>query len=319
MKHNLSPKQSVAQLTEAFLGPREARAQHRRSMRAPITIQSGLSVIRARWPDLQSKNKTAPVFIFSAGWRSGSTFLQRWIMTGGNVLVWGEPYERTELIRSMAAQLKAFTPSWPDDEYFSDDNDRLQELSAKWVANLYPPLASLMDAHIACLENLFLEPARNRGKCGWGLKVVTLTVGHAQYLQWLFPNAKFLFLCRDPYDAYGSYRKWRSWYKTWPAEPVFTPARYGALWRDLAADFLENHAQVGGLLLHYEKLHEPATRTRLENYLGFRLAEATSLARVGDTGATSRMQRRHWVPKLEAFLLRRQVEPVRRQLGYAAR
>ena len=33
-----------------------------------------------------------PVFLFSAGWRSGSTLLQRLITHGGEVMMWGEPF-----------------------------------------------------------------------------------------------------------------------------------------------------------------------------------------------------------------------------------
>lgn len=320
MPQDLSPKGNLTILTEAFLGPRDARAQHRQTVAKPITIQSGLKVIRKRWPDVRSGNQSAPVFIFSAGWRSGSTFLQRWIMTSGHVLVWGEPYQRTELIRSMAGQLRAFTHSWPGDDYFVGDDDLIQDPTSAWVANLYPSLEDFMDAHIAFLERLFLEPARALGKPRWGLKELMLTVGHARYLKWLFPNAKFLFLCRNPYDAYGSYRKWRNWYKAWPAEPVFTPTRYGAFWRHLAADFLDHHDDVGGLLLRYEKLREPATRKRLENYLGFRLAEASTLARVDGTNRPNRARRQPaWVPRLETLLLRRQVAPVTQRLGYTQR
>jgi hypothetical protein len=316
MKHDWSPRKNLALLTEAFWGTREARERHRRSRRLPIDIQSGLSAIRTHWPDLHSPNQTAPIFVFSAGWRSGSTFLQRWIMTAENVMVWGEPYCHAGLIQSLAGQLKAFTRDWPMEEFFPHGDEHA--LSQAWVANLYPSPPDFMNAHIAFLEKLFLEPARVLGRNRWGLKEVTLAVDHARYLRWLFPNARFLFLCRDPYDAYGSYRKWRSWYRTWPNEPVFTASRYGAVWRELTADFVENHQKVGGLLLRYEELRTQETRVRLEGYLGLQLAKPSSLPHVGATGASADRvnAHSHWIPKLEAFLLKRQVEPTSRQLGY---
>lgn len=317
MKPDWSPKKHLALLTEALWGTREARERHRRTMRLPIDIQSGLNAIHTRWPDLRSPNQSAPIFIFSAGWRSGSTFLQRWIMTGEKIMVWGEPYSHAGLIQSLAGQLKAFTLDWPMDKFFVRGDDQERELTQAWVANLYPSPADCMGAHIAFLERLFLEPAHLFGKSRWGLKEVTLGVEHACYLRWLFPNARFLFLYRDPYDAYGSYRKWRSWYRAWPSEPVFTASRYGTIWRKLAADFTENHQRVGGLLLRYEELRTHATRARLEDYLGLQLAEPSSLSRVGGTGTIKpASSRSHWMPKLEAFLLKRQVEPVSRQLGY---
>lgn len=320
MRYDLSPKKNFALLVEAFWGTRAARDKHSRSVHSPITVQSGLAALRARWPDLWSSNQSAPVFIFSAGWRSGSTFLQRWMMTDESILLWGEPYCHANLIPSLARQLEAFTQSWPPDDFFADRYDCAEDLSQAWVANLYPSLADFMNAHIAYFEKLFLEPARTFGKTRWGLKEVTLGVDHACYLQWLFPNARFLFLYRDPYHAYSSYRKWRDWYRIWPSEPVFTATRFGAVWRELAADFVENHSKVGGLLLRYEELQTHATRSQLEDYLGFRLGKPSSLARVDGTGAANcDRARSHWTPKLETFLLKRQVEPVSAQLGYRAR
>jgi hypothetical protein len=317
MKSDWSPSKNLALLIEALWGTQAARELHRRSLRLPINIQSGLCAIRTHWPDLRSSNQSAPIFVFSAGWRSGSTFLQRWLLTGEKIMVWGEPYSHAGLIQSLAGQLKAFTPDWPMDEFFAHGDDQGRELTQAWVANLYPSPAVFMDAHIAFLERLFLQPAHVLGKSRWGLKEVTLGVDHACYLRWLFPNARFLFLYRDPYNAYGSYRKWRSWYRTWPGDPVFTASRYGAVWRELAADFAENHQKVGGLLLRYEELRTQATRARLEDYLELQLAEPSSLSRLGGTGTVKRASSRyHWMPKLEAFLLKRQVEPVSRQLGY---
>jgi hypothetical protein len=320
MRHNLSPQKNLAVLFEAFRGKPAALREYRRSLKSPVTIETGLTLLLERWPGLRSSNQSTPIFIFSAGWRSGSTFLQRWIMTGKNILVWGEPYRHSALIPSLAGQLKAFTQQWPKDHFFAACHGHDDDLTNTWVANLYPDLTDFMDAHIGYFENLFSKPALAAGKSGWGLKEVTLRVEHACYLQWLFPNAKFLFLYRDPYRAYGSYRNWRDWYRTWPDEPVFTAARFGALWKELAADFLQNHHKTGGLLLRYEELQTQATKSRLEDYLGFELKDAASLVRVGDASARDRPHdRSHWIPKLEGFLLKRQVEPVSRQLGYCNR
>lgn len=316
MRNDLSPKRNIISLIEAFRGSKAVRDEHRRSVDRPITVRSGLTAIHARWPNLRSPNKSAPVFIFSAGWRSGSTLLQRWIMTNEDILVWGEPYRRASPISSLANQLPAFTRNWPADHFFSGYDDG--QLNQTWVANYYPAISALMNAHIAYLERLFLESAVDHGRKRWGLKEVTLAVEDAMYLQWLFPNARFLFLYRDPYHAYSSYRKWRNWYRTWPNQPVFTATAFGALWKGLVTDFVDNHQAVGGVLLRYEDLTVPATQARLEDYLGFELAEISSLKHIGGRGdARTRMQK-HWVPKLEIFLLKRQVEPVSSRLGYQA-
>lgn len=317
MSHDLSPQKHLALLLEAFRGTRTARHEHSRRMNSPVTIEAGLALLRERWPDLQSTDQSAPVFIFSAGWRSGSTFLQRWIMTCKDILVWGEPYCYAGLIPSLAGQLKAFTQHWPQDEFFVACHDRAEDLAQTWVANLYPSLSHFINAHIGYFNKLFLEPALAAGKASWGLKEVTLRVEHACYLRWLFPKAKFLFLYRDPYDAYASYRKWRNWYRAWPSDPVFTASRFGALWMELATDFVKNHHKVDGLLLKYEELQTGTTRSQLEGYLGFPVGDASSLARVDSAHVSGFGRgRSHWVPRLEKLLLKRQVEPVSLQLGY---
>lgn len=241
-------------------------------------------------------------------------------MTNDSLLLWGEPYCHNGVIQSLAGQLMAFTQSWPWDEFFADTHEGTGDLSKAWIANLYPPLADFMEAHIGYLETLFLKPALAYGKSRWGLKEVRLGIDHARYLQWLFPNAKFVFLIRNPYDAYGSYRKWRRWYRAWPDDPVFTATRFGALWKELATDFVANHGKVGGLLVRYEELRAPETRSRLEHYLGLSLADAASLARVGGTATPKQHSGRgHWIPRLEILLLKRQVAPVSMQLGYSGK
>lgn len=320
MGHYSSLKKNFDLLLEAFRGTREARADHNRSLNSPITIEAGLAALRIRWPQLRSPNLSAPVFILSAGWRSGSTYLQRWVMTDPHTLIWGEPYGNAGLIPSLAGQVKAFTQDWPFDEFFSDRQSHCGDLSQTWIANLYPALTDFMNAHIGYFEKLFLEPALASGKDRWGLKEVRLGVDHARYLQWLFPNAKFLFLYRNPYHAFSSYRRWRNWYKAWPTEPVFTAAQFGALWKELATDFIENHRKLGGLLLRYEELSTQATKSRLEDYLGFPLGETSSLKHVRGVGANDLPPRHaHWIPKLEKLLLKRQIGPLSMELGYQSR
>src|SRR6185312_1965624 len=124
-------------------------------------------------------------------------------------------------------------------------------------------------AHQAYFARLFAEPARRNGAERWGIKEVRLDCDHAFYLRWLFPRARFLFLIRNPYFAWRSYaaraaKGWK-WYHRWPDEPV-TVASFAAHWRRLAADFLENHHQVNGLIVRYEDLAR-GEYSEVEEYL----------------------------------------------------
>lgn len=299
---------------EAFVGPRDARNKHSRSTsRRPRSIAASLQIVRKRWPDLQSGSEEEPVFILAAGWRTGSTFLQRIVMSTGTALIWGEPYRRAEIVDSLSRQLTAFTEQWPSNGYFVDPAEK-DQFSTSWVANLYPVLEDFMAAHIAYFERLFARPARALQKDRWGLKDILLTVDHAHYLRWLFPRARFIFVYRNPYDAYRSYRQKRNFYRRWPDQPVFTPVDYGKLWKEFTNGFVERSAEVDGLLLRYEELKTPATKKRIENYLGFPIANPDSLSRIG----RSIPQRGAWLPRLEARLLRQQIEPLSSTLGYVA-
>jgi hypothetical protein len=303
---------------EALSGTPRARRRHTQYTAAPVSVEAGLSAIARRWPALTSPQPSEPVFILSAGWRCGSTFLQRWLMKDNDILIWGEPYRYSAPIHLLAQQVCAFAKEdWPPDFFFADQYSNETDLTNEFVANLYPAMEEFLGAHLAYFERLFVAPAARFNRARWGLKEVCLTTDDACYLKWLFPKARFLFLYRSPYHAYRSYRQWRDWYRWWPGEPIFTATSFGRWWKELAADFVRNHQKVGGLLLAYETLRTPETRQRLEDYLGMTIADPSSLTRVRDvvqrdvTGDDDR-----WVPRVERFLLKRAIEPVGTELGY---
>lgn len=306
-------RKDLATLVEAAIGTKNARALHATSMACPRSVEAALCTITKRWPAVKSTSTAAPIFILAAGWRSGSTFLQRLVTSATSVLIWGEPYRHSAIIDSLAGQLRAFTDEWPLDEFFVD-TFRDPDLSQQWIANFYPSLADLIAAHVAFLERVFAEPAQKFNARRWGFKDVTSTIDHACYLHWLFPKAKFIFLYRNPYHAYRSYYRFRYFYRTWPAQPVFTPGQFGETWKDLTTDFIKGHAKVDGLLLRYEDLHTTAARKSIEDYLGCTIANPDSLSRITNTAGKNASS--SWAPKLHYWLLKRKVQPIASELGY---
>ena len=85
----------------ALKGPAQARAQHRQLVKGYTGIESGLAAIESVCP-APKEDAAAPIFLLSAGWRSGSTLLQRLIMSDKHVLIWGEPYDECGAIQAMA-------------------------------------------------------------------------------------------------------------------------------------------------------------------------------------------------------------------------
>lgn len=298
---------------EGKYGPVYAQRDYRQALAAGKSKKCGLAQIRERWPDAVSPSKENPIFILSAGWRSGSTMLQRLVMSRESVLVWGEPYSHARMLHHLANSVAVITPDWPRDEWFID-RYRLDELSSRFVANMYPDIQDLLHASLAYTQSLLSEPARRRGFARWGLKEVRLTIDDAYFLRWLYPQARFLFLCRNPYAAYRSYRLDRSWYNEWPDDPVFTAERFGQHWRNLAQGFKDGCQEVGGLFLRYEDLCAGNLDvTALEEYLQLGIDMQLLKKKVG----THRRQG-DAVPGAELRRLRREVEDLANTLGYEA-
>ena len=97
---------------------------------------------------------------------------------------------------------------------------------------------------------------------------------------------RFLFLIRNPYDAWRSCaaraaKGWK-WFHRWPDEPV-TVSSFASHWRRLAANFIENHHRVNGLIVRYEDLSR-GEHSGVDEYLGFPLDEEAGRVNPGDGG-----------------------------------
>jgi hypothetical protein len=277
------------------------------------TIESGIAAIRRRWPGLRNDWRDSPIFVLAAGWRSGSTLLQRLIMP--SCFLWGEPYGHAGLIETLADPIRAMTLGWPEPHFFHRGEDP-QTLSTRFIANLYPSAQDLLFAHQAFFERLFVLPATRAGARRWGLKEVRLSVDHAIYLRWLFPPARFLFLIRNPYDAYRSYAArealgWR-WHRRWPDEPITTQL-FGRNWLDLAGGFVAGHRKVDGLLVRYEDLAR-GDFAAVEDYLGLPLSREAAALNPRDGGPPPL----ETIPPAEYATLEAEVEPLASALGYRA-
>jgi energy-coupling factor transporter ATP-binding protein EcfA2 len=257
-----------------------------------------------------------PLFVFSAGWRSGSTLLQRLVVSSDRYLLWGEPYHSCDLVRRLAESLLPFASGWPPREYLYDwisastDGD----LPSHFIANLYPPVPALVEAHRQALRS-FLAPPPDHPDVGWGMKEVRLSGEHALYLRMLFPKAKFIFLVRNPVDAYSSYRERPRWFDRWPREQIRTPHAYGRMWSRLAESFLDYGDEVDAAIVRYEDLVAGGeSLTRLEQVLGGPVDRSVlSSARVGGSRRSDLTR----LPAVEARMLAHATRTVAPRFGYA--
>lgn len=305
-------------LTSSFVGTPRARSEHARAVAQAPTILSGVAELARLCPGDAAREPESPIFLLSAGWRSGSTLLQRLIMSDSRALLWGEPFDECGVIQAMAASVRAFRRGWPPPEYYLSHHGDVKpgELADDWIANLFPAAAELRDGHRAFFEATFAAPARRAGAARWGIKEVRLTAEHAHYLRWLYPNARFLFLYRNPLDAYQSYCRYgRNWYDTWPDKPVFTPASFGRHWKLLIEGFLREEKALGALLVRYEEMvaGKEEVLGAIERYLDLRLDRSLLGRKIG---SSERGGKQAPVSKLEKSLLKRAVAPCAGELGY---
>jgi hypothetical protein len=143
------------------------------------------------------------------------------------------------------------------------------------VDNLYPHPRARVDAHLAFYDSLFAAPARAAGYERWGLKETRLGGDDARYLRFLYPEARFLFLVRDPLDVWASYRRWAGWYLDWPEGQIRTPQAFARAWCRLAASLTESAADVDALVVRYEDLvHDPGAIDRVAGHVGVALDHA---------------------------------------------
>lgn len=306
---------SLTDTARALVGSRHAHRSRHRALRARELTQplASLAAGGAAVPCAES-----PIFILSAGWRSGSTLLQRLLMSGGDTLLWGEPFDRACLVQRLADSLRPFSADWPAaGEVVTEAS--LQSMPHRWIANLYPPLANLQSGYRALLEELFKRPAMERGALRWGFKEVRLGVEEARLLRWLYPQARIIFLYRNPYDAYCSYKAFqqaRGWYVRWPEQHAFTPWAFGRHWRRLVGGFVAEAAQLGALLICYESLVSGARKVDdIAAYCDLALDSSVLAARIGSSRAEPAQGS---LTALERRLIWLATAPLADRLGYGA-
>lgn len=217
---------------------------------------SNLDQFDARCNVPESAPANAPLFVLAAGWRSGSTLLQRLLCSTKEALIWGEPYGRSGLIPAMARSALVLREDWPAAGCFAP-RELPSDLSNQWIANLYPPADAFKRSFRVQLDTLLAEPAAARGFARWGLKEVRFHSIDARFLRWIYPDARFYFLVRNPWDAWASARG-GLWYMRWPTAKIGDARTFATHWNKLAKSYTE-WTDDSGFLLRYEDIIAPST------------------------------------------------------------
>jgi Sulfotransferase family len=275
-------------------------------------IRRALGVLRARWPVPDSADDDSPIFVLSAGWGSGSTLLQRLIMSDRDTLLWGEPFDHAVPLFRLAQMIVPVSDRWPRDAYFESPSSS-KPLQDRWVANLTPPVDQLRNAQREFVRTWLARPASDAGRSRWGLKEVRLTADHARHLKWLFPRARFVFLYRDVLKSWASCRHVK-WHSVWPGYRVDRPSAFGHHWRHLVEGFLDAQQELDATLISYEDLvHGKVDFKALANRLGTGALDTAVL----DVKLGARSAKRSSPTRNETAILMGITSALREKLGYA--
>lgn len=201
----------------------------------------------------------APVFVSACAWRSGSTLLQRLIISSGEVFVWGENAAMTSYLLRICKNIARW------ESLIERQRRNFQKHHANgWIANLnpVPPVPSL-EASRAFFLHYYYPATEELGYTRWGFKEVRHGAEQVSYLLECFPKCRIVFLLRHPRDVLASNAA-NEWY----------PDLGGAA--GVIRRWMRNVASISELrdtrilLLRFEDiLSDIATTTaRLEQHLG---------------------------------------------------
>lgn len=213
-----------------------------------------------------------PVFIFSAGWRSGSTLLQRLLIASNELLIWGEAggalsylaYADLGYQQMVAPGNKLFKEGLGgngEQQYIEFCKSRKEGVHL-WIPCMNVPLNTIRDGFKAFLSRVYQEPAAELGYTRWGIKEVRSGLSTASFLRELYPDAKFIFLVRNPFDCLSSLKR-----HNWMDRPHDKQALeyYAKHWAKLASEFRD--PPFGLLIRHEDLVSDVDTVIKLQNYL----------------------------------------------------
>lgn len=276
---------------------------------------AALSALEAHAP--AETDSESPIFILSTGMRTGSTLLQRILITDSRLLLWGEPMGEINITARISQMLSDFlSPSFLDWCRRQPSLDS-PTLATSWTAILQPSPENFRLGLRSFFETWLGQPARQNGFARWGFKKVRLDASAAVVLRWLYPSAKFILLARHPFDCYRSFADAGSnpHFVQHPSYVINSAASFAREWNRIAVSWSQLPADFPSMLIKYEDLVSGTFDFRgLESWLGLKLNETEALSeKVGRTAFRARLH------PYERWIVSREAAPGMRILGYSSR
>lgn len=281
-------------------------------------LAESIALLQARGFDATSAQteEEAPIFLFSAGPRAGSTLLQRILVTDPRLLLWGEPFGEMALVSRIAEivshlEQPARLGVW--EKTIREIDVKSPTFAMTWIATLYPSATYFRAALRGFFDEWLGKPARDGGFARWGFKEVRLGATEASLLHWLYPNAKFVVICRHPYYSYRSLAN-ANWvyYDRYPDVRVDSAAGFARHWSRLAMSWAELPSGFPCFRIKYEDLiGRKVDFRKLESWLGIEIKEDIALS--ASVGGTAKLDCLTWYERL---IIAREAEAGMRALGY---
>ncbi|MEJ2889482.1 sulfotransferase family protein [Actinomycetospora aeridis] len=294
---------------------RRAVGRVRRAVAPVPSVSAGIARLAAESPAPDAED--APVFLLGAGWRTGSTYLQRMVNATPGTLVWGEPWTEGAIVARLAESLAFLDPRGGRSSGRPLPAGSPVPSAQEWTATMTPPTENILAAQRAMLDRLWRHPAAEHGCARWGVKENVWGRECLELLMLLYPGARFVLLVRDPVDQWRSYRPHtgRPWYVRFPEAPVVGPSAFGRMWDRLVRDFVTaDRRSDRATIVRYEDLSSPGETARLTTFLGLDEPLRADLPRVGSSVTTPFFTED--LPAWETAILRRRTSVGRGLVGY---
>jgi hypothetical protein len=199
--------------------------------------------------------------------------MQRWLTASGEALIWGETGGALndlhaahlgwhQMLGSPTIKYKDGWGAESEKDYQEFISKPKSEQAHVWIANMCPPGESIDTVLRNTLIDIYTPPTIRAGYTRFGIKETRATVETAKFLRGLFPDAKFVFLVRDPIRCLTSIKQ-RNWMARPPGKATL---HYHCMhWLSRAQGFRK--ADFGFNIKYEDFLSDAGLRKSLLDYL----------------------------------------------------
>jgi hypothetical protein len=166
------------------------------------------------------------VFVLAGGSRTGSTLVQRLLISTGEIMIWGE---HGGLLLDGLQRLVAGMAQWIETEGARHFDRFKSEGWNSWIPNVNPPHEAFVEGARAALMRSLAVPAAELGYRRWGFKEIRYTGGAVELLKVIFPNAAIIVLVRNPEAVLRSIKRTVFYEKDYQSRPEVFLGRWATV------------------------------------------------------------------------------------------